>query len=132
MRSSALSTVSAPTMTGYWPAWLSAPSVIPKALALSLLAVSTISCAGQEKRIAIEERTQPIQAFHPNRPTKCLALKAPPAVEIIERAAVVFVALPAADWVALMKALECRAAYQAGLEALVDHYRAGHDAPASR
>lgn len=69
--------------------------------------------------------------FHPNRPAKYLAPEAPLAVELIERAAVVFVALPASDWVALMKALECRAAYQAGLEALVNHYRAGHDAPAS-
>ena len=43
----------------------------------------------------------------------------------------VFVGLSALDWIALMKALECRAAYQAGLEALVNHYRAGHDAPAS-
>ena len=86
-------------------------------MALSFLAAST---------------TQPIQAFHPNRPAKCLAPEAPPTVEIIERATEVFVALPAADWMALMKALECRAAYQAALNALLDHYRAGHDAPPSR
>jgi hypothetical protein len=38
-----------------------------------------------------------------------------------------YVAMPPADWIAVQKHLECRAAYIEGLEALIEHYRAGHD-----
>lgn len=84
-RPSASWSVSAPTTTSCSRAWPSARSSIPRALALGFLTASTISCAGQENRIGIEDRTTPIQAFHPNRPAKCLAPEAPPAVEILER-----------------------------------------------
>lgn len=143
-RGRASSSVSAWSTIGCSPAWRSASRAIRAALLLSCAAAFLISCAAPEKTIAIEERSKPIAELHPARPARCPVPAEAPAIEIVDLdagrgrltgeapkgaspIAVPAVALAAGEWVALMKALECRATYMQALEALLDHYRAGHD-----